>query len=537
MKIQIHIFIIFIFSIICNANAQTIFYNENGLKVNKNDATNYRIYKLDKTLKKGTFKEFNLQNVLLKESGFLKFDFNDKKKQILNDKYTEYRNDSIFRINYKNNLPINQMDVFDKKNRLSKIVPIKNGKITYDSDVVYFNYNDEITKDEFYTTQGEYKGNSFFGKIINCNKFGQQVFYFNGENTDILFNNAEKSTTERCGIFNCYNYYDKNKNDVLTFEDNFNCGKNNNWAIFFTSNEINHDFDFINIKNNQLYLEVNEDKTATDFRLINPTPFKIEKNDFDVRINILSQEKCLSGITINNKNYLTNNYTNQYRIGISKDIGVLILEKMIDEIYVEEKSINVTDLVKDANELRLLKEDNSLKIILNNTLVYTDLNYTYVGESLGLYCFGKKGFSSYFDDFKLKIKVIEHNSQAIKMKKNGNIYEIPISLNDIVNTDFIIDTGASSVSITPDLALLLIKSGTINSEDWLKDKYYQFADGSMAKSKTFKIKKLKIGTKYLYNIECSISNNLQAPLLLGQNVLTRFGKVTIDNEKQLLFLE
>ena len=30
MKIQIHIFIIFIFSIICNANAQTIFYNENG---------------------------------------------------------------------------------------------------------------------------------------------------------------------------------------------------------------------------------------------------------------------------------------------------------------------------------------------------------------------------------------------------------------------------------------------------------------------------------------------------------------------------
>ena len=537
MKKQIIAFIIFISSIALDVNAQTIFYNEDGLKVDKINATCYRIYKLDKTAKKGTFKEFNMQNILLKESGFLKFDFNDKKKQILNDKYTEYRNDSIFKINYKNNLPINQMEVYDNKNRLSIIVPVKNGKVTYDPDVIYLHYNDESTKDEFYTMQGEYKENGFFGKIINFNKFGDNVFYFNGENPDILFNNANKSTIEKCGVFNYYNYSDKNSNDVLSFSDNFNCGKNNNWVIFYSLKEMNIDFEFTEIKNDKLYLEVRENKTATDFRLLNPTPFKIKKNDFDVRVNILSQENCISGITINNKNYLTNNYTNQYRIGLSKDVGVIILEKMVDEIYVDAKKINVSDILRDTNELRLLKEDNALKIILNNTLVHTDLNYTYVGESLGLYCFGEKGVNTYFDDFKLKIKVIENNSQAIKMKKNGNLYEIPISLNDVINTDFIIDTGASNVSITPDLALLLIKSGTINSEDWLKDKYYQFADGSIAKSKTFKIKKLKIGNKYLYNVECSISNNLQAPLLLGQNVLNRFGKVTIDNEKQILFLE
>ena len=179
-----------------------------------------------------------------------------------------------------------------------------------------------------------------------------------------------------------------------------------------------------------------------------------------------------------------------------------------------------------------------LKIILNNSLIYLDSDYSYVGESIGLYCYGTKGKYTYFDDFELKIKVIgNEDSNIIKMKKNGNIYEIPISLNDVIKTDFIIDTGASNVSITPDLALLLIKSGTISNEDWLKDKYYQFADGSTARSKTFKIKKLKIGNKYLYNLECSISNNLAAPLLLGQNVLNRFGKVTIDNEKQILFLE
>jgi aspartyl protease family protein len=530
MKKQIIVFIIFISSIAFDLNAQTIFYNEDGLKVNKTDATSYRIYTLDKTAKKGTFKEFNMQNILLKESGFLKFDFTDKSKQILNNKYIEYRNDSIFRINYKNNLPINQMDVYDKKNRLIQIVPVKNGKIIYDDDVIDYNYFEDSKKNEYYTVQGKFDGDVFFGKVTLFYESFIKTYFFNGEDFSLVNKNE-------CFAYNFLNYGDKNKSDLLSFEDNFNCGKNFNWALFLISKEIKQDLDFVNIKNNQLLLQVDEDETATDFRLLNDTPIKIENNDFDLRVNILSQEKCISGITINNKNYLTNSYTDQYRIGLSKDLGVIILEKMIDEIYVLEKSINISDLLKDSNELRILKEDRELKIILNNTLVFTDSNYSYVGESIGLYCFGKKGVFTYFDDFKLKIKVIENNMQAIKIKKEGNINKIPISLNDVINTDFIIDTGASNVSITPDLALLLIKSGTINSEDWLKDKYYQFADGSIAKSKTFKIKKLKIGTKYLYNVECSISNNLQAPLLLGQNVLNRFGKVIIDNEKQMLFLE
>jgi hypothetical protein len=309
--------------------------------------------------------------------------------------------------------------------------------------------------------------------------------------------------------------------------------------MFYASKEAGVNIEYTDIKNDQLYLEVFNDKNPTVFRLINPIQYNIKKkNDFDVRVNISSQNGCISGITINNINYKNNKYTNQYRIGLSKEIGVVLLEKMIDEIYVKEKSINVSDILREINELRLLKEDNELKIILNKYLIYTDSDYSYVGESFGLYCFGSKGKHTYFDDFDLKIKLeADENSNNIKIKKNGNIYEIPISLNDVIMTNFIIDTGASNVSITPDLASLLIKSGTISNEDWLEDKYYKFADGSTARSKTFKIKKLKIGNKYLHNVECSISNNLEAPLLLGQNVLNRFGKVTIDNEKQILFLE
>jgi len=65
----------------------------------------------------------------------------------------------------------------------------------------------------------------------------------------------------------------------------------------------------------------------------------------------------------------------------------------------------------------------------------------------------------------------------------------------------------------------------------------KFADGSTAKSKRFKLKSLKIGDKIISNISCGISNSIDAPMLLGQSVLSKFAKFTFDNKKQLLIFE
>jgi aspartyl protease family protein len=535
MKNQLYCFVILYMFVSYAVNSQTIYYDKLGVKTEKAGAVNYRIYSLDKTGSKGVFREFNIQGKLILESEFLKFDFSNTKNEILNGKYTRYQEDAVFKTNYKNNIPINQVNVYDNKNRITAIIPVKNGKIIHDYDEIHYTYFEESKKNEYYTLQGKFEGSIFFGKLTYYYDNYSQVYYFNGEDINKVIREADN---DKCHVFNFYDSKDKNKFDVLSFRDGFDCGKNLNWVMFSALKEAEMDFEYTDIKNDQLYLEVFKDKTPTVFRLINPTKYTCKNNDFDVRVDIASQRGCISGITINNINYVTNKYTNQYRIGLSKDVGVILLEKMVDEIYVTEKSFNVGELLRDENQLRVLKEDNTLKIILNNSLVYNDLDYSYVGESFSLYCFGEKGSHTYFDNFELKIKVNgEQGSNVIKMKKDGNIYQIPINVNDVINTDFIIDTGASNISITPDLALLLIKSGTISSDDWLRDKYYKFADGSIAKSKTFKIKKIKIGSKYLNNVECSISNNIAAPLLLGQNVLKRFGKVTIDNEKQILLLE
>jgi len=165
MRIQIQLLLFCIFYFFSNSNAQTIYYDALGKKTDRSNALSYRIYKLDKNNKRGIFNEFDMQNKLLSESGFITFDFSDKKNEIIDGTYIEYKNDSIFKIIYINNIPINQVDVYDTKNRIIEIIPIKNGKITYDSDIIYYYYFEKSTKNEYYTVQVRFEGENFYGNV------------------------------------------------------------------------------------------------------------------------------------------------------------------------------------------------------------------------------------------------------------------------------------------------------------------------------------------------------------------------------------
>lgn len=133
--------------------------------------------------------------------------------------------------------------------------------------------------------------------------------------------------------------------------------------------------------------------------------------------------------------------------------------------------------------------------------------------------------------------ILENASNAIKIiKTQSGLIEVPVVLNDVLKINFIFDSGASEVSLSPDVALTLMKTGTIFESDWLPSQTYTFADGSKAKSKRFLINKLVIGNQTLTNIEASISNSIEAPMLIGQNVMQKLGSVTIDYDNLLLII-
>lgn len=129
------------------------------------------------------------------------------------------------------------------------------------------------------------------------------------------------------------------------------------------------------------------------------------------------------------------------------------------------------------------------------------------------------------------------NSSSIPMKNIGGVYEIPVLINGVLKLNFIFDAGASDVSISPDVALTLIRTGTVTDKDFLGTETYKFADGSTAKSKVFLIKEIQLGNKKVSNVKASISNSVKAPLLLGQSVLNKFGKVTIDYNIGVIIFE
>jgi aspartyl protease family protein len=144
-------------------------------------------------------------------------------------------------------------------------------------------------------------------------------------------------------------------------------------------------------------------------------------------------------------------------------------------------------------------------------------------------------------DFFRKIKLAESDivikrytsEKAVKMiQSQSGIFEIPATINNVLKIFLVLDTGASDVSISPDVALTLIKARAINKEDWLEGTYYKFADGSIAKSERFIIRYLKVGNFEIKDVVASISGSIDAPLLLGQSALSKLGKIQIDYKTQ-----
>lgn len=132
-------------------------------------------------------------------------------------------------------------------------------------------------------------------------------------------------------------------------------------------------------------------------------------------------------------------------------------------------------------------------------------------------------------------KVEIDNLNVLKMETQNGVKYVWIEINGI-RLRFIFDTGASSICISPAEANVLYRQGTLRKEDILDKEYFQDATGKISEGTKVNLRSVKIGNKILENIEATVIDNINAPLLLGQSVLENFGKIEIDNENgQIIF--
>lgn len=125
--------------------------------------------------------------------------------------------------------------------------------------------------------------------------------------------------------------------------------------------------------------------------------------------------------------------------------------------------------------------------------------------------------------------------REIQMVRTGGTYGVPVQINDTVALNFILDSGASDVSIPFDVFSTLVRAGTIGRDDIIGTQAYLLADGSKKTAVTFNIRSLRVGTVVLTNVRGSVAEDA-APLLLGMSFLSRFQSWSVDNARHVLVL-
>lgn len=126
--------------------------------------------------------------------------------------------------------------------------------------------------------------------------------------------------------------------------------------------------------------------------------------------------------------------------------------------------------------------------------------------------------------------------QRVPLIANGGVFSTPIRINGSPAYPFIIDSGASDVSVPPEIVESLMATGRLTDDDFMGHTVYTLADGSQIKSRTFMLRQISLGDVNVANVRASVASQ-GAPALLGQSFLSRLKSWNIDNANGTLNLE
>lgn len=121
----------------------------------------------------------------------------------------------------------------------------------------------------------------------------------------------------------------------------------------------------------------------------------------------------------------------------------------------------------------------------------------------------------------------------IPFTKEGGVCTVKCRINGLP-LHFVFDTGASIVSLSMVEATFMMKNGYLNAGDVVGSQHFMDANGNVSVGTVINLKKVAFGDSELTNVRASVVRNQKAPLLLGQSVLGRMGKIEIDNQARVI---
>lgn len=110
---------------------------------------------------------------------------------------------------------------------------------------------------------------------------------------------------------------------------------------------------------------------------------------------------------------------------------------------------------------------------------------------------------------------------VIPYKENGGVKNISVKVNGI-GLEMVFDTGCSGTLISIAEANYLYQKGLLTENDFLGISKSMIADGSIVENMVINLEEVIIADQILCtNVEATVSKNIKAPLLLGNEILNR----------------
>lgn len=117
--------------------------------------------------------------------------------------------------------------------------------------------------------------------------------------------------------------------------------------------------------------------------------------------------------------------------------------------------------------------------------------------------------------------------------KDRGVTKVKCTINELP-LHFVFDTGASDVTMSVVEATFMLKNDYLSPDDFVGTAKYVDANGDVAEGAVINLRHVNFGGVELTNVRASVVRNQKAPLLLGQSVLGRLGKIEIDNTEMKL---
>ena len=118
---------------------------------------------------------------------------------------------------------------------------------------------------------------------------------------------------------------------------------------------------------------------------------------------------------------------------------------------------------------------------------------------------------------------------VVPYKEAAGVKSVSVKVNGL-ELDMIFDTGCSGTLISIAEANYLYQKEFLTSDDILGTAQSIIADGSIVENTVINLKEVIIADKIVCsNVQATVSNNVSAPLLLGNEVLNRVASYEIDN--------